>query len=207
MATKTWTGTGTWATAGSWTPAGVPAAGDDVVFNVASAACTVAANTNAILSLVCTGYTNTLTINANLIVAGSIIMSSGMTTTGTGNLDVSANATLTAAGHTLGVNLRFITVSTTIQIADTWILSKGLTAQGTPAASIIMRSSLPGTQRTFTLLNNGVTDQDIDYLNVTDINGSAGLTAWTYKGATPSNSPNWYVMATQPPTVSGISLV
>jgi hypothetical protein len=127
-----------------------------------------------------------------------------MTTTGTGNLDVSANATLLAAGHTLGVNLRFITVSTTIQIADTWILSKGLTAQGTPAASIIMRSSLPGTQRTFTLLNNGITDQDIDYLNVTDINGSAGLTAWTYKG-TVSNCNNWYVMATQPPTVSGIS--
>jgi len=204
MATKTWTGTGTWATAGSWTPAGVPAAGDDVVFNAASAACTVAANTNAILTLVCTGYTNTLTVNANLIVAGSIIMSSGMTTTGTGNLDVSANATLLAAGHTLGVTLRFITVSTTIQIADTWILSKGLTVQGTPAASIIMRSSLPGTQRTFTLLNNGVTDQDIDYLDVTDINGAAGLTAWTYKG-TVSNCNNWYVMATQPPTVSGIS--
>lgn len=131
-------------------------------------------------------------------------MSSGMTTTGTGNLDVSANATLTAAGHTLGVNLRFITVSTTIQIADTWVLSKGLTSQGTPSGSIIMRSSVPGTQRTFTLLNNGVTDQDIDYLDVTDINGAAGLTAWTYKG-TVSNCNNWYVMATQPPTVSGIS--
>jgi hypothetical protein len=128
-----------------------------------------------------------------------------MTTTGTGNLDISANALLTAAGHTLGVNLRFTTINTTIQIADTWILSKGLTSQGTPLGSIIMRSSVPGTQRTFTLLNNGVTTQDIDYLNVTDIDGSAGLTAWTYKGTAPSNSPNWYLMTTQPPTVSQIS--
>jgi len=180
MATKTWIATtaSTWATAASWSPPGIPAAGDDVIFNAASAACTVGANTNALISLTCTGYTNTLTINANLIVAGNVTLSS---------------------------NLRFTTINTTIQIADTWILSKGLTSQGTPLGSIIMRSSVPGTQRTFTLLNNGVTTQDIDYLNVTDIDGSAGLTAWTYKGTAPSNSPNWYLMTTQPPTVSQIS--
>jgi hypothetical protein len=203
MATKTWTGTGTWATAGSWTPAGVPAAGDDVVFNAASAACTVAANTNAILTLVCTGYINTLTVNASLIVAGSVIMSSGMTTLGTGNLDISANSTIVSAGHTLGVNLRFITINTTIQLADAMVLSKGITAFGTPAGSIALRSNVPGTQRSLTLVNNGTSTQYVDYLNVTDINGSQGCTIWTYKG-TVSNSNNWYVMPTQPPTFSKI---
>jgi hypothetical protein len=204
MAIKIWTVAGNWATGTNWSPVGVPGVADDVVFNALSPACTVAANTVAPLSMNCTGYLNTLTINANLVIGGNVTLSSTMTTLGTGNLDISANAILTAAGHTLAVNLRFTTINTTIQIADTWILSKGLTSQGTPSGSIIMRSSAPGTPRTFTLLNNGVTDQDIDYLNVTDINGGDGLTVWTYKG-TVTTSTNWYVMGTQPPTISGIS--
>lgn len=205
MAIKTWTVAGNWATGGNWSPVGVPGVADDVVFNASSPACTVAANTVAPRSMDCTGYLNTLTINANLVIAGNVTLSSTMTTVGTGNLDISANALLTAAGHTLAVNLRFTTINTTIQIADTWILSKGLISQGTPSGSIIMRSSAPGTQRTFKLVNNGVTDQDIDYLNVTDIDGSTGLTAWTYNG-TVTTSPNWYVMSTQPPPVSSISI-
>jgi len=205
MAIKTWTVAGNWATGANWSPVGVPGVADDVVFNASSPACTVGANTVAPLSMDCTGYANTLTINANLVIAGNVTLSSTMTTTGTGNLDISANALLTAAGHTLGVNLRFTTINTTIQIADTWILSRGLTAQGTPLGSIIMRSSTPTVQRTFTLVNNGVTNQDIDYLNVTDINGSAGLTVWTYKG-TVSNCQNWFVMSTQPPPVSSVSM-
>jgi hypothetical protein len=204
MATKTWTGTGTWATAGSWTPAGVPAAGDDVVFNAASAACTVGANTNALLSLTCTGYVNTLTINANLIIAGNVTLSSGMTTLGTGNLDISANSTIVSAGHTLGVNLRFITINTTIQLADAMVLSKGITAFGTPAGSIALRSSTPLTRRGFTLVNNGTTTQYVDYLNVTDLDSSAACTLWTYKG-TITNCNNWFLMPSQPPPVSGIS--
>lgn len=207
MATKTWTGTGTWATAASWTPAGVPAAGDDVIFNAASPACTVAANTNALLSLTCTGYANTLTINANLVIAGNVTLSSTMTTTGTGNLDISANSTILSAGHTIGVNLRFITINTTIQLADAMILSRGLSALGTPSGFINLISSTPTVQRSLTLVNNGTTNQYIDYLNVTDIDGSAGLTVWTYKGDAPVNSQNWFVMTTQPPTVTAISFV
>jgi hypothetical protein len=110
---------------------------------------------------------------------------------------------LTAAGHTLGVGLRLITISTTIQLADAWILSKSFTALGTPAGSIILRSSTPTVQRVLTLQNNLVATQYVDYLNVTDIDGSQGCTIWTYKG-TVSNSNNWYVMSTQPPTFSKI---
>lgn len=205
MAIKIWTVAGNWATGGNWSPAGVPGVADDVVFNATSPACTVAANTVAPLSMTCTGYFNTLTINANLVIAGNVTLSSNMTTTGTGNLDISANSTIVSAGHTLGVNLRFTTISTTIQLADAMNLTKGLTALGTPLASINLISSTPTVQRSLTLVNNGTTDQDIDYLNVTDINGSAGLTVWTYKG-TVNNSQNWYVMSTQPPPVSRISM-
>lgn len=216
MATYYFRSTGTtWGTAGSWsstpspgyTAGAVPTVADDAVFESASASCNINTGaTRTCKSLTCTGYTGTLTFSTSLVVAGNITLSSGMTTTGVGNLDVSANATLTAAGHTLNVNLRFTTINTTIQIADTWVLAKGLSALGTPSGSIAMQSSAPGVQRTFTLLNNGITDQDIDYLNVTDIDGSAGLTVWTYKGNPPSNSQNWFVMTTQPPPVSSVSI-
>lgn len=204
MAIKIWTVAGNWGTAGNWSPSGVPGVADDVIFNATSPACTVAANTVAPLSLNCTGYANTLTINANLVIAGNVTLSSTMATVGTGNLDISANSTIVSAGHTLGVNLRFITINTTIQLADAMVLSKGITAFGTPAGSIALRSSTPLTQRVFTLVNNGTTIQYVDYLNVTDLDSSAACTLWTYKG-TITNCNNWFLMPSQPPTISGIS--
>lgn len=208
MATKTWISNiaSTWATAASWSPAGVPATGDDVVFTgTNNGQCTVGAATNTLVALTTTGYTGNLIVNARLTVGGNIILSSSNNITGTSDITVTTNSTITSAGATIGCTLRFATINTTIQLADAMILSKGLTALGTPSGFINLISSSPGVQRSLTLLNNGVTDQDIDYLNVTDINGSAGLTAWTYKGNAPVNSQNWYVMSTQPPTVSGIS--
>ena len=71
MATKTWASAtaSTWATAASWSPSGVPAAGDDVVFNgTNNGNCTVGAATNALLSLTTVGYTGTLAVNAILTV-------------------------------------------------------------------------------------------------------------------------------------------
>ena len=204
MAIKTWTLAGNWNVAGNWSPSGVPGVADDVVFNVTSPACTVTANTVAPLSLTCTGYANTLTINANLVIAGNVTLSSTMTTVGTGNLDISANSTIVSAGHTLGVNLRFTTINTTIQLGDGMTLNKGFTALGTPAGSIALRSSTPLTQRVFTLVNNGTTTQYVDYLNVTDLDSSAACTLWTYKG-TITNCNNWFLMPTQPPPVSSVS--
>lgn len=222
MAIKTWVGTGAWATSGNWSPSGAPAAGDEVLFSSANNnSCTVAASTNALLSLNFQDYAGTITINTNtltipaspflLTVAGNVTLSTNLSfqiksdANGLGTLVVSANSLVTSNGRTIDAILRFSTINTTIQLADAMILSRGLTALGTPSGFINLISSSAGVQRSLTLVNNGVTDQDIDYLNVTDINGSAGLTAWTYKGNTPVNSSNWYVMATQPPTVSRVS--
>lgn len=209
MPTKTWIATtaSTWATAASWSPSGVPAAGDDVIFNgTNNGQCTVSATTNTLLSLTTTGYTGNLIVNARLTVGGNITLSSSNNISGSSDITVSTNSIITSAGATIGCILRFSTINTTIQLADSMILTAGLTALGTPVGFINLISSSPGTQRSLTLVNNGVTQQDIDYLNVTDIDGSAGLTAWTYKGNTPVNSQNWFVMTTQPPTISRISL-
>jgi hypothetical protein len=207
MPTKTWISNtaSTWATAGSWSPAGVPAAGDDVVFTgTNNGQCTVAAVTNTLLSLVTTGYTGNLIVNARLTVGGNVTLSSSNNISGAAEITISTNSIITSAGATIGCGLRFSTINTTIQLADTLTLSSTFVALGTPAGFINLVSSSPGTPRIFNLLNNGLTYQYVDYLNVTDIDSSAACTIWTYKG-TVTTSSNWYVMVTQPPTVSSIS--
>ena len=215
MPTKTWiapTGSSsTWSTAASWSPAAVPIAGDDVVFTgTNNGQCTVTLATANILSLTTTGYTGNLIVNARLTVAGSMILSASNNISGSSDITISTNSLITSAGAIIGCILRFSTINTTIQLTDDMILSRGLTALGTPAGSIVLRSNVPATQRRLTLVNNGNTTQYIDYLNLTDINSIGlspygGCTLWTYKG-TVSNCQNWFVMATQPPGVSGVSI-
>jgi hypothetical protein len=207
MPTKTWISNtaSTWATAGSWSPSGVPAAGDDVVFTgTNNGQCTVGAATNTLLSLVTTGYTGNLIVNALLTVGGNVTLASTNSISGTSSIVISANSILDPGGSTIGCGLRFSTINTTIQLAGTLTLSSAFNALGTPAGFINLISSSPGTPRIFNLLNNGSTSQYVDYLNVTDIDSSAACTLWTYKG-TVTTSSNWYVMTTQPPTVSSIS--
>lgn len=214
MATYTWTGSGNWGTTTNWTPNGTPLITDTVLFSSANNNnCTVAAAANAqILNL--QDYRGTITIvgSITLTVAGNITLSNATVPpgqqvgiAGPGNLAVSANSTITSNGKTIDALLRFVTVGTTIQLADAMILTRGLVCFATPVSSINLISSTPTVQRSLTLVNNGVTIQEIDYLNVTDINGSLGVTVWTYKG-TVTNCSNWFVMTTQPPPVSSTSL-
>jgi hypothetical protein len=207
MPTKTWISNtaSTWATAGSWSPAAVPIAGDDVVFTgTNNGQCTVGAVTATILSLTTTGYTGNLIVNARLTVGGNVTLSSSNNISGAAEITISTNSLITSAGATIGCGLRFSTINTTIQLADALTLSSTFVALGTPAGFINLISSSPGTPRIFNLLNNGLTYQYVDYLRVTDIDSSAACTLWTYKG-TVTTSSNWYVMTTQPPTVSSIS--
>jgi hypothetical protein len=207
MPTKTWISNtaSTWATAASWSPAAVPIAGDDVVFTgTNNGQCTVAAATVTVLSLTTTGYTGNLIVNARLTVGGNMTLSSTNNISGTSDITISANSLITSSGATIGCILRFGTLSTIIQLADNMTLSKGLSVIGLPAGSIILRSNVPGTPRLLTLQNIAGVSQYIDYLNVTDIDSSQGCTLWTYKG-TVTTSSNWYVMVTQPPTVSSVS--
>lgn len=207
MATKTWVSAtaSTWATAASWSPSGVPAAGDAVIFNgSANGNCTVGANTNSLLSLDTTGYTGNIIFNAVISVAGNVTLSSGTTYSGASILSINASSTFAPNGATLGCQLRFQpTAAATIQLTGNLTLSSAFLSYGVPAYSVNFQSSVPGTQRIVTLQNVSGATQYVDYTNVTDINGSNGCTLWTYKG-TVSNSSNWYVMTTQPPTYSKI---
>lgn len=223
MALVTWTGTvsSTWAVAGNWDTNTIPIAGDSVRFtNASTVDCNVLGNTAALLDIDFTNYAGTVTISDgfNLIVAGNILLSTAgtfnITTPATGTLTMSASGTLTTYGRTINCILRLINATgtvavpttITVQLADNVTLSKGFTALGSPVGNVVLRSSLPGTQRLLTLQNIEGVRQDIDYLNVIDINGNQGVTMWSYKGATPVNSNNWLIMSTQPVPTSGFGI-
>ena len=226
MATYTWTppgpGAGNWGTTTNWTPNGTPTNVDTVLFSSANNVnCIVAANANA-QSVNFQNYAGTITINTNtgtvpasaynLTVAGNVTLSTSGSfqinsdANGLGTLSISANSVITSNGRTINCIFSLSTINTTIQLADAMVLSRAFTAYGTPAGFIALSSNVPGTRRSLTLLNNGTSYQYVDYLNVTDIDSSAACTLWTYKGNAPSNSLNWFVMTTQPPPVSSISL-
>lgn len=92
-------------------------------------------------------------------------------------------------------------VTITIKSAITYTINTSFTITGTSASRIVFVSSIPGSQAILTLTNNGTSSQDLDFCNATDINSSAGLTIWFYKGVL-SNATNWAAMPTQRGTVS-----
>jgi hypothetical protein len=224
MAIYTWNppAPGNWGTNTNWTPNGIPTNLDTVLFSSANNNnCIVAANANAqILNF--QDYAGTVTINTNtvpiptltpflLTVAGNLTLSTNPSfqiipdANGRGTLVISANSTITSNGRTIDTTLRFSTINTTILLADTLTLSKGLTIQGTPSGNINLGSTVPNTQRALNLLNNGISDQDIDYAVVSDINGNGGLTIWNYSG-TITNCNNWVIMTTQAVPISGFAI-
>ena len=115
MADRYWVGgTATWdATAGTkWSTtdggpggAAVPTSADNVYFTALSGAVTVTAGGQTSKSLICTGFTGTLTLSGAVTVAGSFTLSAGMTYSGSPAISFTSTAsgnTITTAGKTLG---------------------------------------------------------------------------------------------------------
>jgi hypothetical protein len=210
MAVKTWIATtaSVWSTAANWSGGTTPVSGDSIVFNAAGPGnCTVTGiPTIPFISLTTTGYTGQLIFNQTLILTGNITLSNTHTISSNtvGVLSIQANSTLTTNGCVLDLILRLGEISITVLLADNCVVNKGLQAYGTPLGSVVLQSSVPGTQRIFTVSNLVGTIQDIDYLNVTDLDSDAGISLWTYSG-TVSNCRNWAVMPPQPPPISSIS--
>jgi hypothetical protein len=210
MAVKTWIATtaSIWSTAANWSGGTVPVSGDSIIFNATGPGnCTITGVPSIpFISLTTTGYTGQLIFNQTLIITGNVTLSNTHTISSslTGVLAINGNSTLTTNGCVLDLVLRLDAIGTTVLLADNCVVNKGFQAYGTPLGSIIFQSSVPGTQRIFTVSNLVGTGQDIEYLNVTDLDSDAGISLWTYSG-TVSNCRNWAVMTPQPPPISSIS--
>jgi len=106
--TADWDGTaGTkWsATSGGAGGASVPTTADDVFFDSASTGTVTITDLNTgAKSINCTGFTGTITGIANITVAGSVTLASGMTFTGTNiNFTITGTGTITSAGKQFGL--------------------------------------------------------------------------------------------------------
>jgi hypothetical protein len=115
LVTKTWSApsAGNWSVGSNWSPVGVPASGDDVVFDSTSVQnCTIDVATASLNSFtVNSTYTGTITNSATLTVSGAtsisgiVSASAGSTFTFNGTVTINSGGTLGSnTGYTLDIN-------------------------------------------------------------------------------------------------------
>lgn len=159
-----WSGDDNWSTTASAGPSNTThaVAADAVILDAGSPNCTVDA-TSACTSIVCTGYTGTLTMNADITTTGTITLVSGMTFTPnatnwnfggtnytiTGASKIFNNVTFTGTGtKTLGGADLLIAGNLTVNTAITaTIATSNITLNG----NLTLTGNLAGTGRTLTI--------------------------------------------------------
>jgi hypothetical protein len=127
------TGGGNWSSAATWNTASGQAAGnapsaplntDTCYLDQYSGNVTVDSSACVCKTLICAGYTHTLTFGTGntLNVAGNVDLPSGTggATSGTGALLISAASTMTSHGCSLSGDLQFNTTGVTATLADNW---------------------------------------------------------------------------------------
>jgi hypothetical protein len=187
-------GTANWdATAGSkWaaTSGGaggetVPTAADDVFFtNLSTGTCTVSATANC-LNLNFTGFTGTFAGSSAIGCNGNLTVSSTMTWTHSGNLNLSATCLLTSAGKTISPII-LNTLSSNVTLQDALTSSGAITVSGgtfttnnynLTATSL---SSSNSNTRTINLGSSTVTlTTDITFTTSTNLTFNAGTSSIT----------------------------
>ncbi len=162
-------------------------AGDTATMDVTSPSCVVD-TASACTSIVCTGYTNTLTFNANLTVAGGVTLVAGMTIAGTSTLLITANGTLASAGKTLTGGLTLGTTSGTVTTTVTGTLTvNGLFTLGVNGCN--------------TAVNGGAITAVGGLTGPNGSSNNGGTTVITMTGGTLTGASSWFLK--QPVTIAG----
>lgn len=134
-ASTNWNATGNtnWsATSGGANNASVPGSGDDVIFDANSngGASVISATITVLSFTIVSGYTQTITHNAALTVAGNVTFATGYTIAGTSALVISAASTITSGGKTWPNAVTFSNNNTKTLVGN-WTISGSLTNTGT----------------------------------------------------------------------------
>ena len=186
--TASWDGTaGTkWAlTSGGAGGQAVPTTADDVFFtNLSTGTCTVAAGNTGAKSITCTGFTGTLSVTADITVAGSITLVAGMTYTqslGVVTVTVSATGTITSAGKTF----HRVTINApggTVQLADAFNL--GTAGTLTLTAGTFTTNNFSVTGAAFSSSGTSTRTANLGSSTFTFTSSGTGLHAWNTSGFT-----------------------
>lgn len=129
-------GTTNWsATSGGAAGASVPAASDDVIFDGAGASGNSASTISGIVTIlsfaVTSGYTQTITHNAVLTIAGNVTLNTSYTIAGTSALTISATSTINTGGKVWPNSINFsttatITINSLLTVTGTMTVASGV---------------------------------------------------------------------------------
>ena len=135
-----WTDTDCWSTtSGGAGGSSAATSADAVFFDANSPSCTADTSARTAGSLNFTGYTNTLTMNQQITVSGSVTLVAAMTIAGSSALLVSATATLTSNGKTWP-NALTLSATATYTLADNWTVGGLLSFGNTTTAAPVVNS-------------------------------------------------------------------
>ncbi len=142
LVNSNWSSDTNWSTTSSLGPNNTTKAvnGDAVLLDATSPACVIDA-ASACTSIVCTGYTNTLTFNASLTCAGTVTLATGMTIAGTSDLINTATSTMTSGGKVLTGGLQ-LTGTSTFTLSGAWDVTGLVQLGGTTLTTTINSSTL-----------------------------------------------------------------
>lgn len=138
-----WSDDTNWSTTASSGPNNTTHAvsGDAVILDSGSPNC-ILNTASASTSIVCTGYTGTLTGSGNLTVGGTVTFVSGMTISATGTLTIGAAATITSGGNTWPGKLTLgVGSSITITLGDNWTVAGLLTTDPASSGALTINGS------------------------------------------------------------------
>lgn len=128
-------GGGNYNSTSTWVEGAVPTSADDVVATSTSGKLVVNVS-SAAKTLILTNYTDSLILNTNLSVSGTVTLASGMKYAGNGSLICLTTATLTSNGIIISGGLQLNGTSQTYTLADNWTVNGLLTCAGTTATTI-----------------------------------------------------------------------
>lgn len=151
------TGNVNWGTATNWSlsdggagDGAVPTAADDAIFTSNSGNCTTDTSARVCLTLICTGYTNTLTLTNTLTVSGTITLSSTMTISGAAQLILAVSATITSNGCNIP-NLRIGNTTAVIATCGDVISVTNIQIAGNNSTTFTVNNNTINVSGNFTL--------------------------------------------------------
>ena len=132
------------------------------------------------------------------VVANSTLTIKGDASVGTGYLDLNGIVLENLLIYNTAGSGTWFTLKSGFSIAKSFVYT-GLTSSYYIDGALLDSFS-PGVQMALTLLPGAT--QDLGYVNATDIDSSAGVKIWSFRGVL-SNATNWRVL-TAPPTICSI---
>lgn len=159
----------------------VPGINDNAIFTANSyPSCNWNVTNGTLTGLIFNGYTGTFIFTNAITISSTLTFSSGMAISGSGNISINNNCTVTFNGKTFPNAIILTVAGKTLTLTDAAKIYSLVSTASTSASHNIIKSNSSGAQRSLHIPNYG--NMDLTFVDFTDINASSGLPIITYKG-------------------------